>query len=424
MVAKGVSTVKAIEALAPRSTRYEVKVSPEKGLWVAVQPTGAKSFCLRYRFAGKHRKLTLGSLSLAEARQRAREAANAIEQGVDPATRQQAQKLARAAEAAQERADVEAAKGRAPDRVEAVVEEFIKRHVSKLRSEYEVARALRRDVAGPWKGRRLSEITRADVHALLDLVRDRGAETQANRLHAYVSRLCAWAVSRGIIERNPIDGVEKPSKEKKRERVLDDKELAAVWRAAESVGGPFSDIIRLLILTGQRKGEIVEATWPEVDFEARLLRLAGDRVKNGRAHNVPLSARALAVFEGAPRIAGEAGFVFTTNGKNPVSGFSKWKARLDSEIKKETGAALPEWTIHDLRRSTASGLQRSGIPLEVIERILNHVSGSFAGIVEIYQRHKFENEMRAALDGWARHVDRVLTGDVNANVIELAAARQ
>ena len=141
--------------------------------------------------------------------------------------------------------------------------------------------------------------------------------------------------------------------------------------------------------------------WAEVDLTARVWTLPAARSKNHRAHEVPLSPQALAILEGLPRIEGERGFVFTTNGNTPVSGFSKARARL--------GAALPDappFVLHDLRRSCATGMAKLGVDLHVIERCLNHVSGSFGGIVGVYQKHKFEDGMRRAFDAWGAHIER------------------
>lgn len=401
-------TVKKIESLAPRSDRYEVKDGAEQGLWLVVFPSGKKSFVFRYRFDKLARKLTIGPVTLADARRAAREARNLVEDGIDPCVRKQGTKLAKSEEAKKEREAIEQASTKARDRVEAVVDQFVERHCSNLRTGAAVARVLRREVAGPWKGRRLSEITRADVHDLLDAMADRGSPIQANRLYAYLSKMCGWAISRDLIEKSPVEGVPKPAQENSRDRALDDREIALVWRAAEQVGWPFGDIARLLLLTGQRKSEIADLAWSEVDLDAKLLRLPAERVKNKRAHDVPLCPQAISILDGLPRIDSKRGYVFSTTGKTSVSGFSRAKRQLDDAICEMSGGPISAWTFHDLRRSVATGLARIGVDLVVIERCLNHASGSFAGIVQVYQRHKYESEMRASLDAWGAHVEGVV----------------
>jgi integrase len=192
-------------------------------------------------------------------------------------------------------------------------------------------------------------------------------------------------------------------KERTRARVLSDDELCLVWNGCDKAGWPFGPMVQLLILTGQRRQEVAGALWQEFDLDnKRLWSLPRERVKNGRAHDVPLSDAAIEILEGLPRIKNKAGLVFTTRGDTPVSGFSRAKARLDAKIldllreeAEEAGRdpekieAFDPWTLHDLRRTAASGWARLGVPLEVTEKILNHVSGAFSGVAGVYQRHDY-----------------------------------
>jgi integrase len=206
-------------------------------------------------------------------------------------------------------------------------------------------------------------------------------------------KLFRWAVTRDIIPANPAADMDKPGSETKRDRVLSDSDLAAVWKAAETLGWPFGDVIRLLILTGARRNEIGHLRWSEIDQDA--IKLKGERTKNAEPHNIPLSPAAIAILSEGPRIAGSQ-FVFTTNGRSPVSGWSRIKTRLPT---------LDEpWRLHDLRRTVATGLQKLGVNLQTIEAVLGHVSGSRSGVVGVYQRHSFDAEKRAALDAWGAHV--------------------
>jgi integrase len=205
----------------------------------------------------------------------------------------------------------------------------------------------------------------------------------------------------------------KPQPEKSRDRVLSDEELKRVWEAAGEIGWPFGPIIRLLILTGARREEIGGLRWSEIKGDR--IELSGDRTKNGKPHIIPLSAPAITIIEGLHHVHGSK-FVFTVTGETPVSGFSKVADRFESML------ALPDWRLHDLRRTVATGLQRLGVRLEVTESVLGHTSGSRAGIVGIYQRHTWSDEKRAALDAWARHVESLVEGKP-ANVVGLAARR-
>jgi integrase len=410
-------TQAAIDSEKPAGARREVPDAKVSGLRLVVQPSGAKSWALRYRFAGQPKKLTIGgypAIGLADARKAGQAALGELARGNDPAAQKREAKVtARATARAEERA--------ALDVVEKVVEEFIERYAKpNTRDWRETQRLLRKDVVAAWQGRRLSEIGKADIHRLLDKMVDRGAAVTANRTFAQFRKLCRWAVSRGIIEHNPCDGVEAPTKETPRDRVLDERELALVWRAAGGLGFPYGPVARLLILTGARRDEVAAARWEEIDLEKRVWSLPAERSKNRRAHAIPLSPAAVEIIEGLPRFEGGP-FLFAA-GKTPPSAFSKAKARLDVLVSEQNGGEpIPHFVIHDIRRSVASGLASIGIPLHVIERALNHVSGSFGGIVSVYQKHSYADEMRCASEAWARHVERIASGQAASNVVELSS---
>jgi len=209
-----------------------------------------------------------------------------------------------------------------------------------------------------------------------------------------------------------------------RERVLSDEELAEIWRAASDTPLPYGMIVRLLILTGQRRGEVAGMTWGEVSESLETWTLSGQRTKNGVTHTVPLSAPARDLLrtllpedvvkaKGALNQQRAAGSLVLPGAvSTPFSGWSKAKRALDRAI---LGAramfacaadarALDPWSVHDLRRTVATGLQRLGVRLEVTEAVLNHISGSRGGIAGVYQRHDFANEKRSALDSWASYV--------------------
>ena len=419
-----------IKKLPLPDKRREVPDGRIAGLYLVVQPTGVKSWALRYRASGLPKKLTLGpypAIDLATARKRAQEALGDVAGGKDPAAVKQAAKATAKAERAAE-----------VDRVERVVELFIERHAKpKTRDWRETERILVNEVVGHWKGRRLSQISRAHVHEMLDTIIDRGAPIGANRVFAQFRKMCRWAIARGIIERSPCEGLTAPSVETRRDRVLDDDEIRLAWRAFEVAGWPFGPIGQLLLLTGARRDEVAGMKWNELDLDARIWSLPKTRTKNKRDHQIPLSDAAARIIEGLPHVGdNNGGFVFTVTGRTPVSGFSRAKTMIDRSIMEtireeaetrgddpEKVEAPPHWTYHDLRRSLATGLQKLGVKLEVTEAVLNHASGSRAGIVGVYQRHDYATEKRAALDAWARRLDAIVTGAAASNVVDLAKAR-
>jgi integrase len=247
--------------------------------------------------------------------------------------------------------------------------------------------------AAPLAAMPFAEITRRDIAALLaDIERDSGPYAR-NHVRASLSSLWAWAIAEGLAEASPVTGTLR-AEAKSRERVLVDAELAAIWNALPI--GDFGDIMRLLFLTGQRREEIAGLQWSEVNLADRLITLPPARTKNKRPHSVPLSETALAVLA-ARRPEGPA--VFGRDGRDSFTNWSNTKAALDRRL-----PGMPNWRVHDCRRTVATGMARLGINLPVIERVLNHVSGSFAGIVGVYQRHDFADEKRQALDAWAQHI--------------------
>lgn len=406
-------TAITIEKMQSGPSRREVPDGLVSGLYLVVQPSGAKSWAVRYRAAGTPRKHTLGAfpaIDLKAARDLAQRALVDVAKGSDPSATKKAAKLATKAPA---------------DRglVEKVVDTFIERHVkpnTKVTSARETERILKREVVGTWKGRMLASVTRADVHDLLDTIVDRGAPIQANRVLASLRRMCGWAVERGIIETSPCEKVKAPTAERSRDRVLGDDELKAVWAACDGIGWPFGPLVRMLLLTGQRRDEVGSMKWSEVDLDAKLWTIPRERAKNGQAHPVPLSEPVLAILRALPRV-GE--HVFSTNGRTAVSGFSKIKAAIDNSIentRRDAGALLP-WVFHDLRRTAASGMARLGITLPAIEKVLNHVSGSFGGIVGVYQKHSFADEKRHALEAWGGFIQRLVADRPADNVVEMRA---
>jgi integrase len=177
---------------------------------------------------------------------------------------------------------------------------------------------------------------------------------------------------------------------------------------------PYCGFVQLLVLTGQRRNEVAGMAWREIDLETKTWTLPAVRAKNGVEHQIPLSDLAVEILKTLPRIDG-SDFVLTISGQNSIRGFSLIKRRLDSLMPPD----MPAWVLHDIRRSVTSGLARLGINLPVIEKLLNHVSGSFAGIVGVYQRHSYDAEKRIAMQAWARHVEAIVTGETAGNVVEL-----
>jgi integrase len=198
--------------------------------------------------------------------------------------------------------------------------------------------------------------------------------------------------------------------------------------ACDEIGWPFGPLVRLLVLTAARRDEVAGMEWHEVAFAERTWSIPRGKAKNDNAHDVQLSDTAITILESLTHI-GRAGLVFTTEGNAPVSGFSKAKRRLDAamlaakrkELGKHKGDEIPGWTLHDLRRTAASGMARLKIPPHVVDRFLNHTEGTIRGVAAVYNRYLYLEERRAALEAWGRYVDN-LVAPAPTNVIQLRGA--
>jgi len=411
-------TAIAVSALVkkPPDTRRETPDGKVRGLYFVQQPTGAASWALRYRFDGQPKKLTLGAypkIDLKTARELATEASVAVAKNADPAADKKQARISA------QRARAEAAAPAGRELVERAVVTFIERYAKQNTRESswrEAERILDKEIVEAWRGRKVSDIKRSDIHFILDAMVDRGAPVGANRSLAVMKRFFSWCVERDLIQHSPCEGIKAPTATRSRDRVLSDDELREIWKACEWLGWPFGPLVRLLILTGQRRDEVAEITWFEVDLSEALWTLPRGRVKNDKGHSVPLSPQAIEILNILPKIQGKQAFIFSTTGESAVSGFARAKARLDSLLPE----GMPGWTLHDLRRTLASGCARLGIAPQVVEAILNHKSGTIRGVAAVYNRYDYASEKRAALDAWAKHIEGLIF-QRPTNVVQLTA---
>ncbi|WP_103173248.1 site-specific integrase [Paracoccus sp. SY] len=413
-------TTKSVENVKPDpAKRLELPDAALTGLYLVVQPSGAKSWALRYRHAGKPKKLTLGKwpvMGLADARAAASEAIEAVEHGCDPSAQKKATKAAKRNAELSER-----------DKVKTLIDQFDKRHLSGLKSGDHARQFLIRFVIPAWGDRNIHDITRRDVLDLLDRIADSGRLTTANRVLAHVRKFFNWCVERDVIQTAATNGVKPVAREASRDRVLTDDEIRWLWQACTQLRQPWGPMGQMLLLTGQRLNEVARMTRGEV--QADLWRLAASRTKNGRSHDVPLSRAAQDVLAGVERVENNAGYIFTTNARTPVSGFHKGREHIARQMEafaaEERGepVQIPKWGFHDLRRTAATGMARLGIPVRVTEAVLNHVSGTGGGIVAVYQRHDYADEKRAALEAWARFVLQLVEGKVD-NIVSINEAKR
>jgi len=278
----------------------------------------------------------------------------------------------------------------------AEVDRYLERKCRSLkpRSFIEDQRNLRKHSA-PLHKLRLTDIDRRTIAVLLGQIETASGPTVRNRARSSLSTFFAWTIQEGLTETNPVTGTGTADAAASRDRVLTQDELRKVWR---SLGNDrFSEIIRLLLLTGCRRSEIGRLQWPEVDLAQKQIVLPAHRVKNGREFTLPLSAQALAILARQPR-RNSSDFIFAERGFND---WDRCKARVDLRI------GIAPWRLHDLRRTCATQLGELGVQPHHIEAILNHYSGHRSGVAGVYQRAKYADEMRAALQRWADHLDQI-----------------
>lgn len=368
------------------------------GFGVRIRAGGKRTWIAQYRLGSKQRRMTLGTLEAlneTEARKRARTALSKVHLGHDP----QMEKVEVRAQAAVTLANA--------------VENYLARAERKLkpRSFVEVKRHLRQHW-GSLAQFAMAKIHRPDVAGRLATIARENGPVAANRARAALSALFSWAIGEGLTDVNPVIGTNKPVDEISRDRVLSDEELSLIWKHAGE--GEYGSIIRVLVLTGQRREEVGGMLWRELHLDTKTWSIEAGRTKNGLPHDVPLSPLAVSVLEGINRRE-KRDLVFGA-GEGAFQGWSNAKAALDLRI---AGAIAQlhgdeqkfnAWRLHDIRRTVATRMGDIGVQPHVVEAVLNHVSGNKAGVAGIYNRASYATEKRQALDLWAGYVTGLSTG--------------
>jgi integrase len=383
-------TDRAVAALQPKDKRYDVSDSLRVGLRIRVAPTGVKTWVFekRIRGEGQLRSHTLGRfpvISLGEAREKALTLEKEAVEGVD-----------------------RKAEFKNMQTVKAILDRYDEMHLAQLRTgkqrrkQIEVAFGSRLDDP-------LNKVERRHLQEFIDKVAGKGTKVLANRYKAAISAFTSFAWKRGYIDHNIGAGLAKaPGKEKSRDRVLSLNEVRAIYDAAGLLSPLWTPIIRLLILTAQRRGDIVGLRQSEIDFEKRRIDLPGARTKNGKAHIVHLSEPALEILSG---VTPKNDLMFTTTGTTPVSGFSKVKV----EIKKLLPEEMEPWTFHDFRTAFATIMAEGGADEGIVDRILNHSASASAAsaVARVYNLSAQLDKRAIVLDRWSELVTRRTAKVVN-----------
>ena len=390
---------------------FGVKVTPPSGK----HPEGTRTYVYQYRMGGRAtpaKRKTIGRhgspWTPTTARDEAERLALLVGQGVDPVDQ----------EATRHRETIEL-------NFRSYAEAFIKSWLPvNWPGNHVVATIHIRNHAIPTLGgKALPAIRKADIAKVIDALSDRGAT--AFNTYAVLRRLFRYAVERGDIEASIFDNMKPPRKPKPRERVLSHEEISLFWEAAAPYGYYYGKMMLMLLLTGQRRGEVAHLPWAELSRRRRLWALPPARAKNDTPNLIPLSDLAVAILDeiAEKQTGGDGkewptrGFVFSNNGVTPINNFSRAKVAVEKKMKAlavDSGrsdlAGMPNWRMHDLRRTIATNFQRLGIAWEVTEAVLNHVGGAREGIAGIYQQHKYLKEKRVAMQTWADRLKLIIAG--------------
>jgi integrase len=394
-----------VKAVASPASGRDVYIDTDApGLELRITARGGKSWSIRYRPKGGERKRTTygtyPTISLAEARARAKEISAAAARGVDLPEQE-----------GRQREDERKAEKR-PQTVADLLDRYVEQYCKQNQRRWQLTERMFDAHVKPALGKRaLADLRRGDLVELLDdLQNEKGLHAQVNRVRSQVVAALNWAVEREYLDTSPAAAIRKRKIEASRDRVLSDDELRAIWRAAEKLSEPSRALVKAWIVTGQRRDEVRCMTWNEVDLGRALWTLPAARNKGKRDHEIPLSLAMVALL-GKPRRGRP---VFSIDGHKPYAGQKRLKAILDRE------SGVSGWTFHDLRRTASTGMAALHIPQDTIDRVLNHAKGSLAGT---YNRHEYLNEKRQALEAWAERVAFIVSDARDApNVAEFRAA--
>lgn len=415
------------EPPAPSGKRKYLWDAKTDGLGLRITGKGIKTFVIMPRVKGDLWLKTLGTyprLSLKDARIQAGLLLSRIRAGEDPRAEEKA---------AEESAKIAVQASAEAYTVREAVTDYEKAHISRLkpRSQFEARRPLDKILLARWPERALADVRKTDIRRALKEMAEGGSPVGANRALANLKAFFNWCLSEDRLTVNPCVGIRQPGgDETSRDRILSDEEIAFLWPIMEETGYPFGCLAQFLLVTAQRRDEGANLQWSEIsglDSDNPVWTIPASKNKGGRLHEVPLSPLAVRLLKSLPCIALEfpegqppalSDYVFTTTGKTPISGFSGGKERLDeitgrefARITQETGKApspLPHWTLHDMRRTAASGMARDDIPPHVVSRVLNHSPGKAEGITAVYNRHGYLREKRHALEGWAGKLESII----------------
>jgi integrase len=401
-------TATRVQSLKPGRRQRDVSDPECRGLTLRIEPNGSKTWLFRYKWRKQTVRLSLGAVSEYNSLRHARNAAgqhrSIIERGIDPRT-------ARAPRRPTPSIPLAAGRLSSPNSIEFLAHEFLERHVKpNRRHPAYVQRVLENDVLPEWKGRDARTITPREVVELLDKIVARGSRVMANRTAGLLGQLFKFGIHRAVVDDSPVKLLYRPGgREKPRERAFSDEELKAFLVNLDDACRfqKLPHVLRLLLLTLQRRGELALAEWREFDFKARTWTIPDAHAKSGKGHVVPLSEWAIEELQKLKVMAGGSRYVLPNADKTAPADpkyITRSVARCLKRFKKHGVAAF---TAHDLRRTGRTGLAKLGIKTDIGERVLNHARER---IEATYDVHGYIDEKREALEKWAKYLALLCNG--------------
>jgi integrase/uncharacterized protein with GYD domain len=394
-----------VKTIKPKESRFIEWEEGETGLGVRVFPSGVKSFIFMYRFKGKARMLTVGQypmVALVEARKKVAAAKEEIENGEDPGKKHLEEK------------QVE----REAHTVKHLVDEFLEKWSKpRKRTWEEDQRCINKEVL-PFIGKKKAKaVRRRDIILILDRIVDRGSPGMANRTLNVITKLFNFAVERDILIGSPCTGMKMPAKKKERQRVLSEMEIRKFWIGLPDSGIslPIQLALKLLLATGQRRGEVVSSKWKEFDQKKGWWEIPASKTKSERAQKIPLNKIAKDLLEELKSLSGYSQYIF----QSPRTG-THIDPRAATRALKKAQAYFgmdEEFRPHDLRRTCATQMAELGVPRLIVGQILNHKDESVTG--RHYDKYEYAKEKEQAFETWSRKLESIITGEPVGKIIEL-----
>ncbi len=294
---------------------------------------------------------------------------------------------------------------------ETIANEYIEKHAKPKKRQWRAdERLIEKELKPKWEGMKGADITRWDIKGLLDEIVERPAPIQANRVRALISIIFNWAIEEGLLDYNPCQQVKKPSDERERDRVLKEKEIKILWENFDKQNTYVGGIMKLMLLTGQRRWEISHMRWQDIDTDVNWWTIPGEFAKNKKSHRVPLTKTALEIIMALPKKKdgededqdAESDWVFPSPTRKGqfINNIQKAKQRVDEKAK------VKDFVLHDLRRTASTYMGEEGVPENIIGKLLNHTETS---VTRLYNRHRYDKEKREALEKWEQRLKKILS---------------